>query len=259
MFPLFDCGIATPKGLNITVLLVIIYVFHFNFEELRAQESGFLRISPDFYDEHAPRLFERGQLAPYTSAMPDRPAPQPDDSLPALPWAYEIDAGQLRHHLRRQGGWVWLVVSTNHCKARTCPREPPNLNGWLPFFDSLKATGSFSVRYVTNSYEEKQVRAWRQSLDQRGVREPMLIISNEAHGTITWVKLRHFVRQLAGASSRDFPRYAQCHLLFDPEGHCVLVAAERELEPGPTGRDRQPKALTPEQIRRRALAVLRGG
>lgn len=220
-----------------------------------AQLINLIRMNSDFYDEWAPCLFQSGELAQYSSNMPERPASV--DSLPALPWAYEIDERQFRHHMSKLDGWVWLVASNNACLQKTCPTMPANLPVWVPFFDSLKATGQLHVRYATTSYFRRQALNWRRSLDERGVRDPLLLVSNEAHGFDTERKLRRFMRQLA--PGKRFPPSMDYHLLFDPQGNCVLFAADRYDHPLAKKPPKKTKALYPAEIQRQALLLMQQG
>lgn len=223
-----------------------------------AQLIHLIQINSDDYDRWAPRLFHSGELAEYSSRMPERPVSA--DSLPPLPWAYEIDARQFRHHMAKLDGWVWLVASNNSCMQKFCPTSPPNLPFWLPFFDSLKAVGQLHVRYAATSYRRRQTLNWRRALDEKGVRDPMLLVSNEAHGSNTEQKLRRFVRQLArGKSIPSLTWNSYFHLLFDPQGNCVLLAADRYDDPLATKSPKKTEALYPAEIQRQALLLLRQG
>lgn len=221
-----------------------------------AQDSRFAAFNSDEFDAWAPRLFKSGELAEYRSWMPPRPPSA--DSLPPLPWAYETDAGQFRHHIAKLDGWVWLVASDNSCRQNTCPVMPANLSLWTPFFDSLKAAGGLHVRYATTSYLRAQVLKWRRGLDQWGAPDPMLLVSNEAHGWHTRKKLRSFIRQLAPGLEPP-PASKDYHLLFNPNGRCVLLAADRYDHPLAKKPPKRTKALYPAEIQRRALLLMRQG
>lgn len=221
-----------------------------------AQLIKLFQMDQDWYEEWAPRLFQSGELAEYTSQMPQR-LPSAD-SLPPLPWAYEIDARQFRHHMAKLDGWVWLVASNNKNLGNKCPFLPANISFWMPFFDSLSAAGSLHVRYATTSYRRAEVLKWRRGLDQRSVPDPLLIVSNEAHGSNTEQKLRRFMRQLArGKNIPSLTWNSYFHLLFDPQGNCVLLAADRYDDPLAKTLPKKMEALYPAEIQRQALQLMR--
>lgn len=239
---------AKAAGLLTGLLAVLVSVCF-------AQDSRFAAFNSDEYDAWASRLFQNGELAEYQSRMPQR-LPSAD-SLPPLPWAYETDAGQFRHHISKLDGWVWLVASDNSCRQKSCPFMPTNLPLWTPFFDSLKAAGGLHVRYATTSYLRAQLLKWRRGLDQWGAPDPMLLISSEAHGWHTRKKLRSFMRQLGPV--KRIPRNMDYHLLFDPSGRCVLLAADRYDHPLAKKPPKKTQALYPAEIQRRALLLMRQG
>jgi len=94
-------------------------------------------------------------------------------------------------------------------------------------------------------------------LDEVGVPDPMYIISNQAHGTNADAKVKRFLK--AVGHGFDVPSvfyHLDFHVLFNPDGKCVLLEAEYYESPLASKPPKRHKVLTQNEIQTKVLTIL---